>query len=233
MLAGRAPTRGGTDRYRYDPAALPATDHPSRDDDFFDALPDYEWKPLPDGAGVGYVTPPLDDDLVVLGPASADLWLRSSARDTDLEVVITEVRPDGNETYVQSGWLRASHRKLDPGASTALAPVPTHTRADAAELPAGELSRLRIPIFPFGHVFRAGSRLRVVVQPPGGNRPRWAFAALPARGEVFDEIGRTAQHPSRVLLSVVPGVDVTAGLPPCPSLRGQPCRPYVPSSTGG
>ncbi|MFM9053726.1 MAG: CocE/NonD family hydrolase C-terminal non-catalytic domain-containing protein, partial [Solirubrobacterales bacterium] len=33
-----------------------------------------------------------------------------------LQVTITEVRPDGKETLVQSGWLRASHRKLDPKA---------------------------------------------------------------------------------------------------------------------
>ena len=26
---------------------------------------------------------------------------------------MTEVRPDGKETFVQSGWLRANERKLD------------------------------------------------------------------------------------------------------------------------
>jgi uncharacterized protein len=233
-LAGGPPSaRTAADAFRYDPAALPATSHTSRDDDFFDALPGYDWKPLPDGTAVAYATPPLRDDLVVLGPASADLWLRSSARDTDLEVVITEVRPDGNETYVQSGWLRASHRKLDGDASTPLSPVPTHTRADAADLPADRFSRVQVPIFPFGHVFRAGSRLRVVVQPPGGNTPRWAFDVLPAEGEVVNEIDHTARHASRVLVSVVPDVSVTTGLPPCPALRGQPCRRFVPSSTGG
>ncbi len=104
-----------TDRYTYDPASLPATDHPSPDDDFFDAQPAYEWKPLPDRAGVAYVTPTLRHDLAVLGPASADLWLRSTAPDTDLEVVVTEVRPDGQETYVQSGWLaRATARSTAP-----------------------------------------------------------------------------------------------------------------------
>jgi predicted acyl esterase len=143
------------------------------------------------------------------------------------------VRPDGNETYVQSGWLRASHRKLDGDASTPLSPVPTHTRADAADLPADRFSRVQVPIFPFGHVFRAGSRLRVVVQPPGGNTPRWAFDVLPAEGEVVNEIDHTARHASRVLVSVVPDVSVTTGLPPCPALRGQPCRRFVPSSTGG
>lgn len=227
---------GGADRYRYDPDALAETSHPSEDDDLFDAQPDYEWKPLPDGVGVAYVTAPLPRDMTVVGPASADLWLRSSAPDTDLEVVISEVRPDGAETYVQSGWLRASHRTLDDKASTELFPVPTHTRRDLADLPAGEDTLVRVPIFPFGHVFRAGSRVRVVVQPPGGNRPLWAFDTLAPSdraGPATNEVVRTARHASRVVLPVVDNVDITAPLPRCNALRGQPCRDYVPATNTG
>ena len=44
------------------------------------------------------------------------------AADTDLEVTLTEVRPDGQERYIQSGWLRASHRQLDEAESTPLLP---------------------------------------------------------------------------------------------------------------
>ena len=32
--------------------------------------------------------------------------------------------------------------------------------------------------------------------------------------------------PSRIVLPIVPGVSVPTGLPPCPGLRGEPCRPY-------
>ena len=32
--------------------------------------------------------------------------------------------------------------------------------------------------------------------------------------------------PSRLLLPVVPGVSAPTGLPPCPGLRGEPCRDY-------
>ena len=67
-------------------------------------------------------TPPIRslDDVTIVGPGSVDLWLRSSAADTDLQVTLTEIRPDGLETYVQSGWLRASHRRLDRRRSTGL-----------------------------------------------------------------------------------------------------------------
>ena len=217
----------GSDAYRYDPAAMPATSHPSPDDDLFSARPNYDWEPLPDGLGVAYLTPPLGKDTVVLGPASADLWLASSASDTDLEVVITEVRPDGKETYVQSGWLRASRRALDRSRSSILEPVPTYTRADRTPLPRNRFVRVRVPVFAISHAFRSGSRIRVVVQAPGGNVPRWAFAALPADGRVTNRIGRGAAHPSRVVLPIVDGVDVPTALPPCPALRGQPCRDYV------
>jgi uncharacterized protein len=33
---------------------------------------------------------------------------------------------------------------------------------------------------------------------------------------------------SSLLLPVVPGVAVPTGLPPCPGLRGEPCRTYQP-----
>ncbi len=33
--------------------------------------------------------------------------------------------------------------------------------------------------------------------------------------------------PSKLMLPVVAGVDVPTALPPCPGLRGEPCRDYV------
>ena len=37
------------------------------------------------------------------------------------------------------------------------------------------------------------------------------------------------KRPSRLTLPVVPGVDVPTELPPCPGLRGQPCRDFKPA----
>ncbi len=111
--------------------------------------------------------------------------------------------------------------------STAIEPVPTYTRADAARLPRHGFVEVRVPVFPFGHAFRAGSRIRVSVQAPGGNRPQWAFRDLPADGRVTNTIARTAARPSRIVLPIVDGATVNTPLPPCPALRGQPCRDYV------
>jgi predicted acyl esterase len=191
----------------------------------------YDWEPLPDGTGVGYVTPALTQDTVVVGPGSVDLWIKSSAADTDLEVTISEVRPDGTEIYVQSGWLRASQRALDESLSTPLRPVHTNLEADATDLPAGEFTPVRVELFPFAHPFRAGSRIRLTIDAPGDSRAIWQFRTID-KGETVT-IADDADHPSQLVLSVVP-VTITAPAPPaCGSLRGEPCRTYVPAKNGG
>jgi predicted acyl esterase len=184
------------------------------------------------GRGAGFLSAPLERDLVIAGSSSLDLRLRSTARDTDLQVTLSEVRPDGQETYVQSGWLRASHRALDPRRSTVLRPVPTHREEDAAPLPAGRYTRVRVPILPVAHAFRAGSRLRVTVQAPGGDRPRWRFATL-ERGRGRTTIALGGMRASRLVLPEVPGVTAQTPLPAPTALRGQPSRAYRPASNGG
>jgi len=194
------------------------------------AKPPWGWQPLPSGQAVAYVSDPLTETLEMVGSASVDLWLQSTATDTDLQVTLSEVRPDGNETYVQTGWQRASKRKLDDEASTILRPVRTGYAVDVAPLPAGQFVLARVEMYPFGHVFRAGSQIRISIEAPGGDRPAWQFAALPVPtdgSQVINTIAHSAAYPSRVVLPVVPDANVTTPLPPCPSLRGQPCRRYV------
>lgn len=225
-LETTAPTGEGADSYLYDPSAAQRTTFHGSDDDVWKALPDWDWRPLEAGKAVAYATDPLTDTLVMAGSGSVDLWLQSTAKDTDLQVTLSEIRPDGQEVYVQNGWLRASHRKLDAQASSIMRPVQTHLKEDAADLPAGKFVAARVELFPFAHVFRKDSRIRISVEAPGGSRPRWKFDALPADGQVINTIGRSAAAASRIVLPVLPGVDVTTPLPPCPALRGQPCRTF-------
>jgi len=224
----------GLDAYRPDPDSRPQQTLPGQgQSQSWEIMPDYDWRPLVDGTAVAYVTPPLARDLTVVGPGSVDLWLRSSEADTDLQVTLTEVRPDGLETYVQNGWLRASHRRLDRRESSALAPRHTHLETDAAPLPAGRFVRARVGLFAAAHVFRVGSRIRISVAAPGGDRTRWNFDTPSTGGAVVNEIARGSGRPSRLVLPVVPGVVVPPDLPACPGLRGQPCRSYVPAVNGG
>lgn len=210
--------------YTADPDALPETTYTGSSSGIWKAHPDYDWRQIPRGTGLGWVSAPLKKDVVAIGTGSVDLWVRSSAADTDLEVTLTEVRPDGTEVYVQSGWLRASHRALDPAQSTPISPFHTHFRDDRADLPAGELTKLRVEVFPFAQPFRAGSRLRITVDAPGNSRPLWAFDTIAAGERV--EIATDSLHRSRVVLAVVPDVRVPRTAPDCASLRSQPCRTF-------
>lgn len=190
---------------------------------------DIVWSPWRPDRQVVFVSEPFEDDVVMAGSASADLWIQSTASDADLEVSLSEVRPDGQEMYISSGWLRASMRALAPvPESTPLKPVQTRLEADLQPLTPGEWALARIEIYPFAHAFRAGSQLRIEVSTPGGNKGRWRFDVLQLGTGVYHAVSHSAVHPSSILLPVLPGIDVPTPLPPCPSLRSQPCRAYVP-----
>ena len=228
FLATQPQPTGMADEYTADPSALPPSFYEGgRSSDIWRADTVYNWLPIPTNTGVGYATEPLDTDTVVVGGGSIDLWIQSTADDTDLEVTISEVRPDGSEMYIQSGWLRASHRALDEDASTDVLPVQTHAEADAAPLQTGEFTPVRVELFPFAYAFRAGSRIRITVDAPGNSRPVWEFDTI-SDGETVT-IAHDDEHPSKIVLQVVPGVAVPPGVPACGSLRGQPCREYIPA----
>jgi hypothetical protein len=232
--------------YRYDPSTkAPKTFFGENRDGMWKVNPPVTWLSAPEGDALSYLTEPFTTTEAYLGTGSVDLWLRSNATDTDLEALLTEVRPDGSEVYIQSGLLRASHRHLDEGASTELLPIHTHRQADAHPLPPGQFEPVRIPIPAFAHVVRPGSRLRLSIEAPGGNNPNWTFATLePVQadgtpGGVVNEIGHATGLPSRLVLPRLPEADVPAvpaQVPACqvdgvttqqPSLRNQPCRSYV------
>jgi uncharacterized protein len=164
----------------------------------------------------------------VIGAGAVQAWVRSSAPNVDLQATITEVRPDGKETYVQSGWVRGNKRKLDPEKSTLLEPVLSLRESDVSPMPPDQYVEVTIPLYYEGHAYRAGSRIRVTISAPNGDQPIWSFSETEPNGTATVSIAYSRQMPSRLLLPVVPGVDVPTGLPPCPGLRGQPCREYDP-----
>jgi predicted acyl esterase len=193
----------------------------------WDPLPAYDWRPLPPGYDVVFDTPALTEDLVMVGSASVDLWIRSPVDDADLEINLIEIRPDGQERYVQTGWLRASLRQLAASA-TDLWPEHTYTQQDEALLVPGQWTAARIGVPAFGHIFRQGSRIRVTVDTPGDSRAAWRFGLKTYPGTVVYDIAHAASYPSSVLFPVLYGVASSTPLPPCPSLRAQQCRKYVP-----
>jgi putative CocE/NonD family hydrolase len=173
--------------------------------------------PTAPGGAVVFTTPALKQDAEFLGGGSADLWIASTASDTDVQITLSEVRPDGQDMYVENGWLRLSHRRLDAARSTTLRPFHTHLEADAEPLTPGRPTLVRVELLPFNHVFRAGSAIRLSIDAPGG----W-FQAMPkpATNTVHHEPGLA----SRLVLGRLPGRTAHAPLPACGSVRNQPCR---------
>jgi predicted acyl esterase len=231
-LAGARPARPGADAFTWSATARPPTSFvgntSSGTGGLWTATPVYRWRQNPAGTALSYLTAPLRADTAVVGPGALRAWIRSSAPRLDLQVTVSEVRPDGRETFVQNGWLRTSARKLDPAKSTLLAPVPSLRRADDAPLPRGRWTEIAVPLYYQGHVYRTGSRLRIAIAAPGGDQPVWRFGEASPGGRATVSVARYPAMPSRLILPVVPGIAAPRALPPCPSLRGQPCRTYRP-----
>jgi hypothetical protein len=85
-----------------------------------------------------------------------------------------------------------------------------------------------IPLYFEGHAYRAGSRIRVTIAAPNGTQPVWSFGQTVPATTSDVAVAFSPSMPSRLVLPVVPGVTVPTALPACPSLRNEPCRPYVP-----
>jgi predicted acyl esterase len=238
-LADQPPTSEGVNWYTSNPNALPLTDYTSNTGGgglWGNASQwQWDWKQSPSGPAVSYVSAPLTTDTTVIGAGAVDLWVRSSTPDVDLQATISEVGPDGNETFVQNGWIRASERKLATGSdnmfkqpSTVLEPIPSYTAAAAEPMPSGSFVKVVIPLYYEGHVYRAGSRMRVTISAPNGTQPVWSFSQTVPDGTAPVSIAFSGSMPSSLILPVVPGVRVPTPLPPCPSLRNEPCRHYEP-----
>jgi predicted acyl esterase len=232
-LADRPPARAGANAFTWNPKARPTTDFKGDTaagaNGLWTATPPYQWVQPPAGSALSYVTGPLTAHTAVLGAGAVEAWLRSSRMNVDLQATISEVRPDGKETFVQGGWLRANARKLDARQSTPLEPVLSLRARDVSSMPRNRFVKVTIPLYYQGHVYRTGSRIRVTITAPNGDQPIWSFGeAQPAKGGATVSIAFSRRMPSRLLLPVVPGVNVPTALPPCPALRGQPCRAYTP-----
>jgi predicted acyl esterase len=239
-LAAKPAGTGGVDQYTSDASALSRTDYGGTNTGSGGLWSNasawqWDWRQDPPGTAVAYVTAPLVTDTTVVGAGAVALWVRSSTPDVDLQATISEVRPDGNETFVQNGWLRASERSLSRGAddyllipSTPVDPVPSFRSGDAAPMPAGRFVKVAIPLYDEGHVYRAGSRIRITISAPNGTQPVWSFSRTQPSGTATVSIARSASLSSSLVLPVVAGVTVPTPLPPCPSLRNEPCRTYQP-----
>ncbi len=122
--------------------------------------------------GVTFWTPPLEQDTEITGPVAARIALASATYDADLFLVLRVFDPQGEEvlfsgtmdphTPVGQGWLRASHRKLDP--ELTLPYRPYHTHDEVQPLTPGERYDVDVEIWPTCIVVPAGHRIALSVR---------------------------------------------------------------------
>jgi putative CocE/NonD family hydrolase len=175
-----------------------------------------------ESGSLAYTSPALDRDILAYGPASADLYVSSTASDTDLQVTLTEIQPDGQEVFIQRGWLRLSDRAIDTVHSTATRPVLVDTPEAVRALVPDEPVLARVELNKFAYLFRKGARLRIWIDTPsfwGGYG--FAYDPLPATNQVWHD----ASHPSRLVIGELTDVDIPKQTPGgCERLK-EPCRP--------
>jgi uncharacterized protein len=124
------------------------------------------------GDGLTFHTPPMTDELEITGPVAAKLWLSSDTTDADVFLALRVFDPAGKEvvfigsndprTPVGLGWLRASHRKLDPDET--LPHRPWHTHDEAWPLEPGKPVEIDFEIWPTSIVVPPGYRLGLTVR---------------------------------------------------------------------
>ncbi|MGI8938139.1 MAG: CocE/NonD family hydrolase [Iamia sp.] len=228
-LVDEAPDGDGSDTFANDPEAGQDTFFADDSGSYPLLAPtwEFEWQQPDEGDGLSYLTEPFEEDTVVAGAGVADLWVRADSVDADVQVTITAVREDGTEDNVQSGQLRLSHRALAGEVGDDLEAEHLWDEESREPLEPGEWVEAQVAIPSFAQAFRAGTRLRVIISSPGHDRATWKFDTIGEAGESRD-VGRGGEHASSITLALVDGIEVPAGDPECPSLRGQACRPYEP-----
>jgi hypothetical protein len=142
-----------------------------------------------------FTSPELAQNMVVRGPIAIDLYVSSTAPDTDFSVKLVDVHPDGKAYNIDDTIFRARYR-------------------DGYQKPtlmqAGKVYKITIPPMFTANTFRKGHRVRVQIT--SSNFPRYD-RNLNTGGANFNEtasriavntIHHSAQYPSRIRLSLAP-----------------------------
>jgi uncharacterized protein len=124
------------------------------------------------GDGVTFLSPPLEHETEITGPSAVKLFVSSSTADADIFLVLRVFSPDGKEvvfqgaidphTPIAQGWLRASHRKLDPDLSAPYRPF--HRHDEKQPLRPAEVVELDVEIWPTSILVPAGYWIGLTVR---------------------------------------------------------------------
>jgi uncharacterized protein len=144
--------------------------------------------------GVTFLTAPLERETEITGPIASKLWVSSTTEDADLFLVVRVFTPDLKEvtfqgaldahTPIAQGWLRCSHRKLDP--KLTLPYRPYHTHDEEQKLTPGEVYEVDVEVWPTCIVVPRGHRLALSVRGKDYVYPGEPGAGVETLGKVWN-----------------------------------------------
>jgi uncharacterized protein len=143
-----------------------------------------------------YSTEPLTQNLDVTGPVTLELYVKSSAVDTDFTAKLVDVHPDGYAQNLAEGILRMRYRE---------------SREKPGKMIPGQIYKITVDLVATSNVFLAGHRLRLEVA--SSNYPRFDrnlntgdpdIAHASAKVVATNTILHDAAHPSALVISVMP-----------------------------
>lgn len=188
------------------------------------------------GEGIRWHSPPLASETELTGPMALKLFVSSSTVDADLFVTVMAFAPDGREVEFQGtvdphtplaqGWLRASHRKLDPARSLPYRPY--HAHDDKQPLTPGQVYELDIEIWPMSIILPAGYTIAIDIRGRDFERPgsdtNPAFRSRGSGPWIHDDpIDRPAGiFGGETTLHTGPGQEASLLLPVIPAGRNLP-----------
>lgn len=148
-----------------------------------------------------FQTPPLKSDVVIAGPVTVDLWISSSAPDTDFTAKLVDVFPP-NKDYPSGFAMNLEDRIIRVSLS------PDFKKQNL--LKPGEIREVKIDLLAVANRFVKGHRIRLdisssnfpffAVNPNTGERPGYATHMVIARNTVYHD----SQHPSHINLPLLP-----------------------------
>jgi len=156
-----------------------------------------------------YQSPVLDEDLRVIGPAAVNFFASIDQDDTNWIVKLFDVAPNGVETRVAKGFLKASHRAVDPAKSKPYAPYHPHTRESSKPIEPLAINEYNVSLGMILNVFKEGHQIKFTLE--SMESPRDAelqihyHPILNHSKSILHKIYHDKQHPSHLLLPVILG----------------------------
>jgi predicted acyl esterase len=169
---------------------------------------------------------PFDEPTAIAGPITANLFVSSTAPDTELFVQLIDRAPDGTLLYLNRGLLRGSHRQVDPAMSDFTADGriyrPFRPHEERALVTPGETVEYLLDIWPVGHVFLPGHELLVKLHSPPADDNDYMYVTKTSPS--LNTLHFGPDTPSRLMLPIVPmtavtGFEAPAGQCPYASMR--------------